>query len=107
MITEILDLGGNSAEPIPWNLVTEIELRNCYLNNVKDLNTLLPNLISVDLSSNDIKYLTGIPKEIMTLNLSDNRIEDITPFSEYHELQRLTLDKNNLTRVTNLSKIFI
>ena len=43
----------------------------------------------------------------MTLNLSDNRIEDITPFSEYHELQRLTLDKNNLTRVTNLSKIFI
>lgn len=104
VITEILDLGGNSAEPIPWNLVTEIELRNCYLNNVKDLNTLLPNLISVDLSSNDIKYLTGIPKEIMTLNLSDNRIEDITPFSEYHELQRLTLDKNNLTRVTNLSK---
>lgn len=103
VITEILDLG-NTIEPVPWNLVTEIELRNCYLNNVKDLNTLLPNLVSVDLSSNDIKYLTGIPKEIMTLNLSDNRIEDITPFSEYHELQRLTLDKNNLTRVTNLSK---
>ncbi|EMG49094.1 Component of the spindle pole body outer plaque, putative, partial [Candida maltosa Xu316] len=103
VITEVLELG-NSLEPVSWKEIREIKLNNNDLNNVKDLNALLPSLISADLSHNDIKYLTGIPKQILSLNLSDNRIENITPFSDYRDLRDLNLENNQLTTVSNLDK---
>lgn len=102
IINEILTLG--DAGDISWEDVNEIRLSDHDLNNVKDLDVFLPNLRSLDLSSNEIKYLVGVPERILKLILLDNVIDDMTSFSGLYDLQMLDVSRNDLTQVSNLKE---
>ncbi|KAG7665691.1 NUD1 [[Candida] subhashii] len=100
IINEIFESA--NASGISWEHVNEISLAQCNLNNVKDLDQLLPNLRSLDLSRNEIRYLTGIPPGIFALDLSENEIDDMTSFGRLFDLQGLNLSGNAFTQVSNL-----
>ncbi|KAK6459728.1 uncharacterized protein RJT20DRAFT_125085 [Scheffersomyces xylosifermentans] len=102
IINEILS--ADETVDLPWEDINEIPLSNYQLESVKDLKKFLPNLINVDLSQNNLKYLEGLPKSILKLDLTGNQIENITPFSQFHDLQYLNVSSNRLVNLSNLSK---
>lgn len=102
IITDALDNGINHYED-EWERIDELNIAGSEMDNVKDLNTFLPNLKVLDLSSNHIKFLDGIPEQILDLNLANNEIGDDTSFQKFRDLQHLNVSDNNLTNVSSLS----
>lgn len=85
-----------------WNKVIEISLLNQALFNIKDLNEFLPNILKVDLSHNNLKYLKGLPSNVINLNLMQNKIDNLTSFKDFLNLQHLDLSNNFLSNGHNL-----
>lgn len=81
---------------VDWNKVNDLDLTDKGLENVKDFQEFLPNVIKLNLASNRIKYLNGLPESLLDLNLSNNRIENMTSFQEFINLQKLNLSQNIL-----------
>lgn len=102
VITDILSVGQN-FRPINWEKVTDIAMTGYQLDSIKDLNKFLPRLNNVDLSDNNIKFLDGLPKRVLNLNVSHNDIEHMTSFNKYHDLQHLNVSFNKLSNLSNVS----
>lgn len=103
VITDILSMDDNQ-DAVSWSFVNDISLSGYALDSVKDLNKFLPNLQSVDASNNEIKFLDGLPKHILNVNLSQNNIENITSFHQYHDLQRLDVSHNRLVNLSTFNR---
>lgn len=86
-----------------WKKVQSISLVEEGLNNINELDEFLPNLLKLDLSNNYIKFLQGIPTTIFDLNLSGNKIENLTSFKDFYDLQYLNLSNNYLTNLNVLN----
>lgn len=93
------------TEVIPqalWTEVTDINLSSLNVDSVKGLKDFLPNLLSADISDNNIRYLTGIPENILLLKANKNELRHVTSFQKYLSLQQLQLSDNDLTLMENL-----
>lgn len=97
VITEIL------PSDVDWNKVRDISLSKFNLENIKELDTFLPRLTSVDLSNNEIKYTDGILKKILNLDISNNLIDNISSFAKFHDLQVLKASHNQLGSLSSIS----
>jgi Leucine-rich repeat (LRR) protein len=103
LVAVITDVLANSDHfQHKWNQIKEIVLSGYQLQNIKDLNKILPNLTNVDLSRNFIQYLDGLPKNLLSLDLSENSIDDMTSFGQFHDLQYLNLSTNHLVNLSNI-----
>lgn len=103
LVSVITNILSNDKKEISWSKVIDISLSGHGLENIKDLNKFLPNLVSVDLSHNSVKYLEGLPKKTLNLDVSNNAIDNITSFKQFHDLQFLSAGYNNLSNLSNLS----
>jgi hypothetical protein len=69
----------------------------------------LASIIDLDASGRDIRYLDGIEalKRLVTLNLSDNLVSDLTPLSNLKMLRVLNLSNNQMCdlNLVNFSSI--
>lgn len=101
VITDVLSKDNHLEDT--WNHIQEIVLSGYHLDNVHDLHKLLPNLTNIDLSRNSIRYLDGLPKAILRLDLSDNDIENLTSFLQFRDLNFLNVSSNNLLNLSNIS----
>lgn len=101
VITDILSLGENFRN-IEWGKVLEIFMSGYQLDSIKDLNKFLPRLTKIDLSDNNITFLDGLPKGTLHLDLSNNKIENMTSFKEFHDLQHLNLSFNKMADLSNI-----
>lgn len=102
VITDLLSTR-EGFKPTDWEKVTEISMCGCQLESIMDLNKFVPRLKKVDLSDNNIKYLDGLPIKVFSLNLSNNNIEHLTSFSQYHDLLHLNLSFNKMTNLSNVN----
>lgn len=103
LVAVITDILSDEKKEVSWSKVVEISLANNGLENIKDLNKFLPNLTKVDLSHNGVKYLEGLPKKTLHVDVSNNVVDNITSFKQFHDLQFLDASYNNLSNLSNLS----
>lgn len=88
--------------------LTHVTIKQCNLSNVPSIFKNLSNLISVDLSSNDLETLPGDLFEnlnyLHSLELFDNKINavDSTIFKDLESLLILDLSQNNFTSLPDL-----
>lgn len=101
VITDVLSKYDNLQDS--WSHIKEIVLSDYHLDNVHGLHKLLPNLSKINLARNSIRYLDGLPKAILSLNVSDNDIENLTSFKQFHDLNKLNVSSNNLLSLNNIS----
>ena len=78
-----------------------LSLPSCGIINIENI-TKLPNLVSVDLSGNCISNLYSLQYAdcrftITDMNLSGNRIDDITPISYLQNVERLDVSYNDIS----------
>lgn len=93
------------TEAIPvslWAKVTDVNLSSLDLESVKGLDEFLPHLVSVNIANNHIKFLAGLPEDILQLNASNNHLKNVASFQEFRSLQQLQLADNRLTLMESL-----
>ncbi|MBW0462828.1 hypothetical protein O181_002543 [Austropuccinia psidii MF-1] len=88
-----------------WNGMKVIDLSGKKLESVVRLNEILPSLDQIDLHSNQINHLTGLPKSLRMLVMYDNQINDLSSFGELRGLERLDLSRNFLTSLQQIMNL--
>lgn len=107
-LLKTLDLSFNNIQYIQIDafdglqLLSELILHNNVLETISVEFLPLDNLLSIDLSYNKLtmKLKSGMfPKNIESIDLSDNKIDEVSQFAvkNYQTLRRLSLQNNKLT----------
>jgi len=86
-----------------WNSIKVINLASKSIDSVIRLNEILPALDQIDLSSNQLNYLSGLPSCLRMLIAYKNQINELCCFSHLPNLERLDLSQNSLTSLEQLS----
>ena len=83
-----------------WEELTAIDLSKRGATSVARLKEFLPKLDVVDLSDNQISYLSGIPSTVRTLSAAGNKISSLTAINHLQNIQYLDLSRNDLDGVS-------
>ncbi|KAF3986939.1 hypothetical protein FT663_04666 [Candidozyma haemuli var. vulneris] len=85
-----------------WNEIAFIDLSGNQLENVEGLQNYLPNAKRLDLANNYIRYLKGLPSDCLELNVSQNSLDGMASFAEFHDLQVLDISANSFENLETL-----
>lgn len=102
VITNVISMGGQN-QTSNWSHIGSIHLANQGLESVKDLFKFLPGLSNVDLSHNEIKFLEGLPTQVLQLDISHNLIDSMSSFMKFRDLLILNVSFNNLVNLASLT----
>lgn len=91
----------DNAEDLRKN--KRINLSSFQLDNVKELDEILPELKILDLSKNRLVFLEGINADIKDLNVLENMLSNLTSFNHLTKLYRLNVAKNLILGLGGLS----
>ncbi|WAQ81644.1 hypothetical protein PtA15_1A986 [Puccinia triticina] len=86
-----------------WNSIKVINLAGKSIDSVIRLNEILPALDQIDLSSNQLNYLSGLPSSLRMLIAHKNQINELCCFSHLQNLEKLDLSQNSMTSLEQLS----
>ncbi|KAK9896537.1 L domain-like protein [Cystobasidium minutum MCA 4210] len=86
-----------------WKDLDHVNLRERGLESVVRLKEFLPNLDEINLSDNDVAYLTGLPTSLRFLSLANNRLGDLSSFVHLKNLESLDISGN--TGVTSVRQL--
>ena len=101
IVSRLLEIEPN---PIKWKNLFEVDLSN---QTIKDscigIDELLPALVNLNIANNELISLQGIPKQIQSLNISNNRLRSQwLQFQDLPHLEELDISNNNLSSLQDL-----
>lgn len=91
-----------STDESEWEKIKSLDLSNKLIERVEDLDHFLPALTSVDLSNNMIRFIEGLPQGIFELQIANNKLDNITTFRKFRDLQVLNASYNSLSNLSGL-----
>ncbi|KAK0626956.1 hypothetical protein B0T14DRAFT_421424 [Immersiella caudata] len=98
------DLVGKLAEVEPfepyWEDMRELELRDKRLESLHALNEFCASLEKLDVSSNGVRNLNGIPGTVRHLKMTDNQLSSLTDWGHLMNLQYVDVSNNGLTSLS-------
>ncbi|GAC96262.1 protein phosphatase regulatory subunit [Pseudozyma hubeiensis SY62] len=86
-----------------WDELQTIDLSCRRLESCVRLKEFLPLLEEVDLQTNELSYLTGIPASVRVLNVAHNRLTSMASFGHLLHLEELDISGNQIDSLTHLS----
>ncbi|KAM0751427.1 hypothetical protein T439DRAFT_380394 [Meredithblackwellia eburnea MCA 4105] len=86
-----------------WEGLRSITLAKKGAESLVRMKDFLPNLDEVDLSDNEIAFLTGVPSTLRTLVIPNNRLSSLTSFGHLRNLERIDMSNNQIDSVNQLS----
>uniref|UniRef100_V5ERB7 Protein phosphatase regulatory subunit n=2 Tax=Kalmanozyma brasiliensis (strain GHG001) TaxID=1365824 RepID=V5ERB7_KALBG len=86
-----------------WDELQSINLSRRRLESCVRLKEFLPALEEIDLQTNELCYLTGIPTSVRVLNVSHNRLTSMASFGHLLHLEELDISGNQIDSLTHLS----
>lgn len=108
-----LCLLGNHKEPSPsyvWSKLVVLNLCNCGLTRLDSSLHLLPNLLQLDVSHNDIKHIIHLYHSVSlsTLNFSHNRVSVLSNLGlVIPNIKRLNLSHNMIESLDGIDKLYL
>ncbi|KII86570.1 hypothetical protein PLICRDRAFT_43203 [Plicaturopsis crispa FD-325 SS-3] len=85
-----------------WEDLTTIDLCAKNLESVARLKEFLPKLDSLNLNSNQLSWMSGIPTTVRTLSVASNTLTGITSFSHLLNLENLDISRNDIDSLRQL-----
>ncbi|KAG6903283.1 hypothetical protein C0995_000178 [Termitomyces sp. Mi166 len=79
-----------------WDKLNSIDLSGKRLESVARLKEFLPRLDSLNLNSNQLSWLSGIPGSVRTLSAASNSLTGLTSYSHLLNLEKLDISRNDV-----------
>ncbi|KAJ3383715.1 hypothetical protein HDU84_003426 [Entophlyctis sp. JEL0112] len=92
-------------DPLARTRAFELNLDNAGLEDVCNMNVLVPNLVRLSMSKNRVIYLDELPHSLTTLVIRANRLSNITSFSHLRAMQYLDISFNNVADLNVLKTL--
>lgn len=95
------------AEPTElfWEQLRRLQLRKNGLASLHGLKDYCSALEYLDVASNKIMHLTDLPTTIMSLNVASNMLNDLTSWTQLHNLQYVDVSSNQLESLDCFSSL--
>lgn len=100
LVTKLTDAEPN--EPF-WDVMSRLQLSECGFENMHALDAFCPRLEYLDISSNQLEHLQGIPSSLRQANFTRNLLSNLTSWGHLSNLQYVDLSHNRLTSLEGLS----
>ncbi|KAK7208073.1 hypothetical protein BZA70DRAFT_272835 [Myxozyma melibiosi] len=88
-----------------WEDLTILDLRGRGLETLIRLDEWCPQLLDLNISDNEIGYLTGVPSTLRVLRASHNNLSQLTAFGFLTNLQYLDLSDNRIETLDGMSSL--
>ncbi|CAE6421642.1 unnamed protein product [Rhizoctonia solani] len=85
-----------------WEPLSEIDLSKKGIESLARLKEFLPNLDRLNVHSNELAYLSGIPSCLRDLNVAQNQLTSMTSYSHLANLEVLDISNNQIDSVAQL-----
>ncbi|CAK5284332.1 unnamed protein product [Mycena citricolor] len=86
-----------------WETLATVELSGKRLESVARLKEFLPALDALNLNSNQLAWLSGVPSAVRTLSVASNRLTGLTSYSHLLNLENLDISRNEVDSLRQLS----
>lgn len=95
------------AEPTElfWEQLRKLHLHNTGLASLHGLKDYCSSLEYLDVAGNKIMHLTDLPVSIMSLNVASNMLNDLTSWTQLHNLQYVDVSSNQLENLDCFSSL--
>jgi len=88
-----------------WKEMRNIDLNTKNIESLNHLIELMPKLKELDLNNNLLRYLTGAPTSLTTLQVRANRLTSLTSFAHLPNLEYLDISQNRIETLTDLHRL--
>ncbi|CAG8501237.1 10209_t:CDS:2 [Acaulospora morrowiae] len=88
-----------------WKLMRKVDLSSRNLESLNHLDHLMPKLKELDANFNLLRYLTGLPSTITTLQIRSNRLTSLTGFAHLPNLEYLDISQNRIESLIDLYRL--
>ncbi|KNZ73029.1 Septation initiation network scaffold protein cdc11 [Termitomyces sp. J132] len=85
-----------------WDKLGCIDLSGKRLESVARLKEFLPRLESLNVNSNQLGWLSGIPGSVRTLSAASNSLTGLTSYSHLVNLEKLDISRNDVESLKQL-----
>ncbi|KAF8635927.1 hypothetical protein AX15_000102 [Amanita polypyramis BW_CC] len=86
-----------------WEELSSIDLSNKKLESVARLIEFLPHLDVLNLNSNHLCWLSGVPETVRTLSVAFNCLTELTSYSHLTNLEHLDISRNEVESLQQLA----
>ncbi|KAK2459660.1 hypothetical protein APHAL10511_008305 [Amanita phalloides] len=90
------------SEPY-WEELSSIDLSNKRLESVTRLKEFLPQLDVLNLNTNRLSWLSGVPVTVRTLSVAFNCLTELTSYSHLANLEHLDISRNEVESLRQLA----
>ncbi|GBB85446.1 hypothetical protein RclHR1_11990006 [Rhizophagus clarus] len=98
-------ISGMESNQSHWKEMSKIDLNTGSIESLNHLNELLPKLKELNLNNNLLRYLTGTPASLTTLQVRGNRLTSLTSFAHLPNLEYLDISQNRIETLTDLHRL--
>ncbi|KAK9369369.1 hypothetical protein V1509DRAFT_620582 [Lipomyces kononenkoae] len=88
-----------------WQDITQLELQDRELETLVRLDEWCPQLLHLNVTKNNLGYLTGVPESTRVLRAAHNNFSELTAFGFLSNLQYLDLSHNQLETLDGMSRL--
>ncbi|PFH53866.1 hypothetical protein AMATHDRAFT_78647 [Amanita thiersii Skay4041] len=86
-----------------WDELNAVDLSNKKLESVARLKEFMPQLDVLNLNSNELSWLTGVPESVRTLSVAFNCLTGLTSYSHLTNLENLDISRNEVESLRQLA----
>ncbi|RKU43989.1 hypothetical protein DL546_006160 [Coniochaeta pulveracea] len=83
-----------------WEDMQELSLQEKSLESLHQLDSFCGQLVSLDVSHNNIRNLAGIPSSVRQLRVTHNQLSSLTAWAHLMNLQYVDISNNGLTSLS-------
>jgi len=88
-----------------WEDIEELDLHDRRLSSLHKLDEFCQNLVTIDVSGNDLRNLNGMPSPVRHLKVVCNQLSELTSWNHLANLQYLDISNNDIKTLAGLKNL--
>ncbi|CAK7272691.1 Protein nud1 [Sporothrix epigloea] len=88
-----------------WEDMEELDVQGKNLETLHKLDEFCPQLVSLDVTGNSLRNLSGVPASVRQLRIVGNRLSELTSWTNLANLQYLDISNNDVKTLSGLKSL--
>ncbi|CAK7564489.1 MAG: Protein nud1 [Sporothrix epigloea] len=88
-----------------WEDMEELDVQGKNLETLHKLDEFCPQLVSLDVTGNSLRNLSGVPASVRQLRIVSNKLSELTSWTTLANLQYLDISNNDVKTLSGLKSL--